>query len=144
MARTKFETAVDDCGHAVGLLVRRVRAAAASQELSWSEGAVMKQLLNGPATTAELARSQSVRPQSMGTIVATLEEMGLVVRKPHPTDGRQINVELTPKGIEVRKRTGEMKMSWLVQAIAKLSPVEQETLFAASKIMRRMAEGDPQ
>ena len=34
--------------------------------------------------------------------------------------------------------------SWLVQAIAKLSSEEQETLFAAGKIMRRMAEGDPQ
>ena len=122
----------------------RVSVDAFREKAGGFEGAVMKQLLSGPATTAELARSQSVRPQSMGTIVATLEEMGLVVRKPHPTDGRQMNVELTPKGIEVRKRTGEMKMSWLVQAIAKLSSEEQETLFAAGKIMRRMAEGDPQ
>ncbi len=143
MSRTKFETAVDDCGHAVGLLVRRVRAAAAAHELSWSEGAVLKKLVeDGPATTAELARSQAVRPQSMGAIVATLEEMGLVVRKPHPTDGRQVNLEITAKGAAVRKSTGEMKRSWLTQAIAKLSEEEQETLFAAGKIMRRLAEDD--
>jgi DNA-binding MarR family transcriptional regulator len=105
---------------------------------------VLKRLVeDGAATTAELARSQAVRPQSMGAIVATLEEMGLVVRKPHPTDGRQVHLEVTLKGVAVRKSAGEMKRGWLTEAIGKLSKEEQDTLFAAGKIMRRMAESDP-
>ena len=81
MGRPSFEAAVSDFGHAVGLLVRRVRAAAASHDLSWSESAVLARLdRDGPATTADLARAEGITPQSMGTIVATLEAASVVER----------------------------------------------------------------
>jgi DNA-binding MarR family transcriptional regulator len=63
-----------------------------------------------------------------------------VVRRSHPTDGRQVNLELTAKGAAVSKRTGDAKRTWVVQAIAQLPSEEQETLFAAGEIMRRMVE----
>src|SRR5271167_2284703 len=104
MLREPFDTAVIDFGQAIGLLVRRVRAAAASHELSLTESAVMGRLAReGPATTAELARAEGMKPQSMGATIAALEERGLLERKPHPTDGRQVNIELTTKGEAVRK-----------------------------------------
>ena len=94
MPRQTFDAAVIDFSHAFGLLMRRVRAAAASHELSLTEAAVMARLAKeGPATTADLARAESMKPQSMGATIAALEEMGLVERKPHPTDGRQVNIE---------------------------------------------------
>src|SRR6202034_1881640 len=102
MPRKTLESAVIDLTQAIGLLVRRVRAAAASHELSLTESAVLARLArDGPATTADLARAESMKPQSMGTTVAALEEMGLVERSPHPTDGRQVNIALTRKGAEV-------------------------------------------
>ena len=110
MPRKTLETAVTDFAHSIGLLVRRWRAAAASQELSWTQVAVMKRLSReGPATTADLARAEVMKPQSMGTIIAALEEMGMVERKPHPTDGRQVNIELTAKGAAVRKSAERCK-----------------------------------
>ena len=141
MARKSIETDVIDFSHAVGLLVRRVRAAAASHELSLTEAAVMARLArDGPATTADLARSESVKPQSMGATVAALEERGLVERKPHPTDGRQMNVALTAKGAAVRKSAKDAKRTWLAQAIGELDRQERETLFAAGRIVRRLVE----
>jgi DNA-binding MarR family transcriptional regulator len=141
MPRRTFDNAVNDFGHAIGLLVRRVRAAAASHELSLTEAAVMSRLANGgPATTADLARAESVKPQSMGATIAALEEMGLVERKPHPTDGRQVNIALTSKGAAVRKSAKDAKRTWLAQAIARLDEEEQEKLFAASEIIQRLAE----
>ena len=141
MPRKKFENAVLDFGHAVGLLIRRMRAAAASHELSLTEAAVMSRLANdGPATTADLARAESVKPQSMGATIAALEEMGLVERKPHPSDGRQVNIALTTKGTAVRKRAKDAKRTWLAQAIAQLDEEEQATLFAAGEILQRLAE----
>ncbi len=84
---------------AIGLLVRRVRAAAASHELSLTESGVMARLAkHGPATAAELARAESIKPQSMAATIAALEERDLVERTPHPTDRRQMNVALTAKG----------------------------------------------
>ncbi len=55
--RKTFDTAVIDFVQAIGLLVRRIRAASGSHELSWTESFVMVRLAkDGPATTAELAR----------------------------------------------------------------------------------------
>lgn len=141
MTRKAFESEVADFTQAMGLLVRRVRAAAASHELSMTESAVLARLMNnGPATIADLARLESVKPQSMGATIASLEEGGLVERKPHPTDGRQMMIELTDKGVAVRKSTKDAKRTWVAQAIAKLDDEERETLLAAGRIMKRLAE----
>ncbi len=126
---------------AVGLLVRRVRAAAASHELSMTESAVLKRLANdGPATTADLARAESMKPQSMGTTIASLEERGLIQRKPHPSDGRQVNIQLSAQGAAVRKSAGDAKRTWLAHAIAQLDEQERDTLFKAGEIIKRLVE----
>jgi len=139
----ELETAVNEFTQTIGLLVRRVRAAAASHELSLTESAVMARLAkDGPATTANLARAEGMKPQSMGATVAALEELGMVERRPHPTDGRQVNIELTAKGAEVRQRARDAKRTWLLQAVSRLDAREQETLFAAARIMKRLAENE--
>ena len=141
MTRKTFDIAVTDFLHAIGLLVRRVRIAAATQDLSLTENAVMARLANdGPATTADLARAECVKPQSMGTTLAVLEEMGLIARKPHPTDGRQVNIDLTAKGAAMRKVSKDAKRTWLSQAIAQLDKQDQETLFAAGEIIQRLVD----
>ena len=141
MPRKTLEIAVIDFIQAVGLLVRRVRAAAASHELSLTESAVLARLAkDGPATTAELARAESMKPQSMATTIAALEEMGLVERKQHPTDGRQVNIELTGKGVFMRNTVKDAKRTWLAQAISQLDEQDRETLFKAGEIIKRLAE----
>jgi DNA-binding MarR family transcriptional regulator len=141
MARKNIETSVAEFTQAVALLVRRVRAAGGAHGLSWTESAVMARLAkDGPATTADLARAEGMKPQSMGTTIAALEEMGIVHRKAHPTDGRQVNIELTAKGAAVRKSTKDAKQTWLAQAIGQLDEEERETLFTAGEIIKRLAE----
>src|ERR1700734_578370 len=141
MPRPTLDAAVIDFSHAIGLLVRRVRAAAASHELSLTEAAVMARLAKqGPATTADLARAEGMKPQSMRTTIAALEEMGMVERTPHPTDGRQVNIELTAKGAAVRKSAKDAKRTWLAQAVAQLDEQERETLFKAGEIIKRLAQ----
>ena len=143
MSRKTVDMAVTDFTQSIGLLVRRARAAAASNELSWAEAGVLKRLArDGPATTADLARSEGMRPQSMRPIVATLEKMRMIERKPHATDGRQVNLELTAKGAAAQKSAGDAKRTWLAQAIAQLDEQEREILFEAGRIIKRLAEGD--
>jgi DNA-binding MarR family transcriptional regulator len=76
----------------------------------------------------------------LGATVATLEEMGLLERKPHPTDGRQMRIELSPKGVAVRNSAKDAKRTWLAQAIAKLNDEERETLLKAGEIIKRLAD----
>ena len=143
LAQKSTEVAVEDFAMALGLLVRRIRADAPPemQEFSWTQQAVLRRLeKNGPATSANLARAEGVRPQSMGTALGLLEKMGLVERKPHPTDGRQINMKLTARGITLRRNTRKETYAWLSRAIAELDRQEQITLFKAGELFKRMAE----
>jgi DNA-binding MarR family transcriptional regulator len=128
---------------ALRLLVRRLRSELPSEtlELSWTQMAVMKRLeAEGPATTAGLARAEAVKPQSMGATVAALEKMGIVERKAHATDGRQMNIVLTAKGARIRNNAHAAKQTWLAQAIAKLDPKEKKNLPAATRLLKRLAE----
>jgi DNA-binding MarR family transcriptional regulator len=143
IAQKSSEVAVEDFHMALRLLVRRISADAPPelQEFSWTQKAVLRRLeKHGPATAADLARAEGVKPQSMGTALGLLEKMGLVERKAHPTDGRQINIKLTARGITLRRNTTEATYAWLSRAIAELDRQEQITLFKAGELFKRMAE----
>jgi DNA-binding MarR family transcriptional regulator len=140
MPRTR-DLDVSDFAQTIGRLARLMRSAAAQHELSLTEAAVLARLgRNGPATTAELARAESMRPQSMSAAVATLEERGLVERRPHPSDGRQMNIVLTEKGATVRSSTRDLKRAWLAQATDRLQDEERQVLARAGDILKRLLQ----
>ena len=135
------EPAVAELSLAIGQLVRRLRMEANPGELNWSQIATLARLEKGGAmTTADLARAEFVKPQSMGTTLADLEQAGLVQRRPHPTDGRQVLFELTAEGVEARRQRNVAKREWLLAAMARLDPAEQQTLMAAAALIKRLAE----
>lgn len=137
------EALAADLALALGTLIRRLRSTAPTEnaDLSWTQRSVLTRLeKEGAATAAELARAENVKPQSMGTVVAALEELGMIARKAHPTDGRQVVIELTPEGRESRRLAKDAKMGWLSAAIARLPADEQQTLLAAGEIFKRLAE----
>ncbi len=143
MSSSKHIESAAELTLALGSLIRRVRAAAPSElhELSWTQKSVIVRLdKNGPATAADLARAEGVKSQSMGTAIATLEKMGLVERKAHPTDGRQMNIVLTVKGNAMRKNTREAKHTWLAHAIEKLDKKDQKKLFAAGEVIKKLVD----
>ncbi|KVN29733.1 MarR family transcriptional regulator [Burkholderia pyrrocinia] len=135
------ETIVADLTLAVGQLIRRLRSEVDSSGLTLSQLSALARLeQNGPMTTAELARAESMKPQSMKTILASLEEEGLVQREPHPTDGRQILFLLTRAGIDERQQRAVAKRAWLEAALARLDPDDMQTLAAAIPLIRRLGE----
>ncbi|MEW6339473.1 MAG: MarR family transcriptional regulator [Pseudomonadota bacterium] len=141
MPVTPLDQAVIDFMQSLGLLIRRTRSESYAGELSMTEAVVMSRLANdGPATIAALARAEGMRPQSMGTTIASLEELDIVKRTPHPSDGRQLLIELTPKGVQLRKKNREAKQMWLSKAISELGAEERDTLLKAGEIMKRLAE----
>jgi DNA-binding MarR family transcriptional regulator len=135
------EPAVAELSLAIGQLIRRLRMETNPDELSWSQTTTLARLDKvGAMTTADLARAEFVKPQSMGTTLADLEQAGLVQRRPHPTDGRQVLFELTAEGMEARRQRNIAKREWLLAAVAKLDPAEQRTLLAAAALLKRLAE----
>jgi len=136
-----FDAVAADLTLAIGLLLRRLRSEANPGELNLSQASALARLeREGPTTTADLARAESMKPQSMKAILASLEEEGCVERKPHPTDGRQILFELTPKGVEERRRRTAAKREWLIDALARFDRAEIQTLAAAIPLIRRLGD----
>jgi DNA-binding MarR family transcriptional regulator len=128
----------------LGLLVRRTRAASGESELTPSQRSVAARLLrDGPTTTADLARAELVRPQSMRMTVSALEERGLIRRAPHPTDGRQVLVELSEAGRVAIAGILRAKQDWLTAALdGALDAHQRATLAAALPVLRTLAGGE--
>ena len=140
-APESLEKAVTELLVVTGQLIRRLRAESNSRELTWSQVAIMARLEKvGPMTTADLARAESVKPQSMGGTLAYMEQAGLIKRRPHPTDGRQVLFALTAEGVETRREVSLAKRDWLLKAVAKLDPAERRTLISAVELIRRLGE----
>jgi len=130
-----------DLTMAVGRLLRRLRAEANPSELNLSQMGVFARLeQGGPMTTADLARAELMKPQSMGAILASLEQEGLIERQPHPTDRRQVYFALTEAGAAVRTRHRAAKRDWLARALTELDPDARRTLAAAIPIIQQVGE----
>jgi DNA-binding MarR family transcriptional regulator len=135
------EPAVAELSLAIGQLVRRLRMEVNPGELSWSQLATLARLDKmGAMTTADLARAEFVKPQSMGTTLADLEQAGLVQRRPHPTDGRQVLFALTAAGAEARRKRSLARREWLLAAMERLDPADRQTLLAAAALIKQLAE----
>ena len=140
-SRAALEEAVTELLSSTGQLLRRLRAESNPGELTWSQLAIMARLeKGGPQTPADLARAEAVKPQSMGVTLSAMEQEGLVQRRPHPSDGRQVLFALTPKGMDLRHRHGVLKREWLLAAISKLDPQQRQILIAAAGLIRQLAD----
>jgi DNA-binding MarR family transcriptional regulator len=136
-----LDEVVADLTLAVGQFIRRLRSEANPSGLNLSQMSALARLdQNGAMTTADLARAESMKPQSMKAILASLEEEGLVERRPHATDGRQILFMLTQTGVEERRKRNAAKREWLVDELSKFDPVEIQMLVASIPLIRRLAD----
>ena len=125
-----------------GKLRRRLRDQADTGDLTPSQTAVLHRLEDhGPTTTSGLARAESMRPQSMATIISALEAAGLVAGSPDPTDGRQTLLSLTEHCREWLSQGRAARQDWLSRTIeTRLSPEDQDHLIAAVPLLRRLLD----
>jgi DNA-binding MarR family transcriptional regulator len=118
---------------------RRLRTEASGDAVSPGQYSVLAAILLAPMTLRQLADREHMQAPSMTRIVNALEQNGLVVRRDHPTDGRQVLVELTELGrqtiIEARNRRTE----WMARKLAELSAEERAVLKSAAAILQRMS-----
>jgi DNA-binding MarR family transcriptional regulator len=93
----------------------------------------------GALSPRELADTERVQPPSMTRIVSRLEELGLVQRTPHPTDGRQVVLAATPAGRELLDESRRLREAWLARQLFALTPAERATLRDAAVLLDRLA-----
>lgn len=141
-ASARASALAEDLRLLIGTLKRRLREQGQREDLPPSQVAVLLRLeKDGPATVSSLARSEGMRPQSMSSAVAALEDAGLVRGTSDPDDGRQTIMSLTDTCRE-RLRTGRAaRQDWLSRTIAaRLSAREQQELAAAVRLLKRLVD----
>src|SRR5436305_9687931 len=99
---------------AIQRLNRRVRQARPVGDLTYGQLSALTSLqLAGALTPRELADVERVQPPTMTKIVGKLEQGGLVIRTPHPTDGRQVILAPTERGRAMYAQFEKLRNEWL-------------------------------
>ena len=94
-------------------------------------------------TPGALAAAERVQPPSMTRVIASLADLGMIRREPHPTDGRQAIVTLSESGRDVVRAEYEAREEWLSARLGEFTPEERAALAASLPLMNRIiwAEG---
>jgi DNA-binding MarR family transcriptional regulator len=126
----------------LGKLKRRLREQGHVGDLTPTQISVLLRLeKDGPATSADLARAEGMRPQSMGTVIAALDGAGLISGAPDPNDGRRSLLSLTDACRKWVQEGRAARQDWLTRAIqARLSSREQDELAASVELLKRLID----
>ena len=95
---------------------------------------------HGAMTPGELAEHEKVQPPSMTRVIAMLEERGLVMRAPHPTDRRQVMLTVTEQGRELVSQARRRRDAWLAKRLKELSADERAVLRAAAPVLEKLSQ----
>ena len=144
MSRTTLDTAAlaHDLRLAVMRFSRRLRHQRVDQSITLTHLAALSTLKrHGPMSPGELASHERVQPPSMTRVVVALEGMGLVTRSPHPTDGRQVVIDLTPAAEDLLGAEARAREAWLSGMLQQLTAEERAVLREAAVIIDKLASG---
>jgi DNA-binding MarR family transcriptional regulator len=121
-------------------LARRIRLERSSEDLSLNQLSVLGTLLrSGELTLGELAAIERVRPPSITRTVNCLVDTGLVTRRPHATDGRQVMVDLTDQAREVLDEDRRRRDLWLAQRLDELGEDDRQLLRRVAPLLDLLA-----
>lgn len=122
-------------------LARRLRHERSGNDLTLTQLSALGTVNRlGPQTIGELAAADNVKPPSMTRTVNHLEELGLVNRGAHATDGRQVVVALTAKAEAVLAADRQRRDAWLKEHLADLTEAERRLLRKVAPLLDRMAQ----
>lgn len=129
----------------VSRLARRLRAERLTRGLepvlSDTQLAALAALERHSAMTpGELAEHEKVQPPSMTRVITVLEEHGLVMRTPHPSDRRQVMLTVTDRGRDLVHQSRRLREAWLAKRLRELTPQERATLRAAAPILEKLSQ----
>jgi DNA-binding MarR family transcriptional regulator len=126
----------------IGRIARRLRQTHAVGDLTLSEVSVLARLeRDGASTPSVLAEQERVRPQAMANTLATLEERGLVDRRPDAVDGRRAVLTVTDGGrTMVLNRRSESTERMTSVLRGEFDAAELRNLAAVLPLLERLAE----
>ncbi|BDZ41775.1 hypothetical protein GCM10025865_10740 [Paraoerskovia sediminicola] len=96
---------------------------------------------DGGATSASLAASEQITPQSMAAIVADLVADGLVERTRDPHDRRRLTLTITDAGRDAVAEDRRATHGWLASAVAeRLDDQDRAALAAVLPVLHKLTD----
>ena len=139
VSRGSTSALAGDLRIAVMRLARRLRSERAEVDLTLTQLSALAALDRcGPTTPGHLATVERVRPPSMTRVLAGLHERGLIVRTPHPTDGRQVLVAPTDDARVLLRADRRRREAWLAQQLTTLEPEQRRALRDVLPILQTL------
>lgn len=125
----------------VGRLRRRLREVYDVHDLTPSQTSVLSRLdKEGVASASDLAAAERIRPQSVATTLAALDERGLIQRRPDPGDGRRQLISLSQAGRELIDDSRHAREEWLSRALQDhYTEAERQLIIEAMTLLERLA-----
>ena len=113
----------------------RRRDVAEALGISFGRARTVRRLARQPMSMGELAAALGIDPPNATVVVDDLEALGLVRRRPHPTDGRAKVVEATRNGKDMARRADAILAT--PPALSELSADDLEALRRILKSVSR-------
>ncbi|WP_222854277.1 MarR family winged helix-turn-helix transcriptional regulator [Fodinicola acaciae] len=128
---------------AIGRLARRIRLDTEYGLPPLQHAALATIEAHGPLRLGELAQREGVTAPTMSRVLASLEERGLVDRRPDPDDARSVLLSLTGSGAGVLGAVRSAHTATLAARLRRLSGDQVESLRSALPILELLIEDDP-
>ena len=94
-----------------------------------------------PMRIGDLAARFEVAPRSATSMIDSLETLGLVDRRADPTDRRSVLVGLTPDGLALMTRIGEVRRASAEALFGRLTAAQQSRLLEMLTVLTEPDEG---
>lgn len=91
----------------------------------------------GTPSTA-LGPKMGMEATSLSRIIKSIEDKGLIERKPNPEDGRGVLIHLTPLGLEKRKLSKEVVMRFNEVVKLHISDEKLQHFFEVTDIINKL------
>jgi DNA-binding MarR family transcriptional regulator len=132
-----------DLSLAVMRLARQLRFRRPESSVTLSQLSALATLAkDGAMTPGALAVKERVRPPSMTRVIASLVDLGLVVRASHPADGRQVLVAVSEAGAGLVDSERQASQEWLRGRLATLDSEDRGVLLRAADLMTVLVDED--
>lgn len=115
----------------VGRLHRRIRIDGRESIPPLQLSALVTVEQHGPLRLSELARREAVTAPTMSRVLSALDEQGLVIRTPDPSDARGVQIVLSDDGAQRLTEVRSHRTALVARRLARLGDEERQQIIAA-------------
>jgi DNA-binding MarR family transcriptional regulator len=95
---------------------------------------------SGPLRLTGLLATEQLKQPALTSMVAKLEQDGLIQRRPDPDDGRASLLSLTRAGRQIVRSRHANRVAKLTALVAQLTPAERAVLAGSIDVLGRLTE----